>query len=250
MSITVLLADDEALVRRDLAATLRAIWPGVEIIEAENGLEALDILAARKPQAAFLDIRMPGANGLEVARAASGNCHVVFCTAYDEYAVEAFTTRAVDYLLKPVSAERMSEAVARLKERLHPVPQAPADLTQLLAQLSKVAPSRTTLRWVSANVGDTIKMFGIDEILYFHSEDKYTKVVTADDEAHIRKTLKELSDELDGEVWWQVHRSTIVRADAIAKAYRDELGKITLALKQRADKIAVSQAFNYRFRGM
>jgi DNA-binding LytR/AlgR family response regulator len=250
MSITVLLADDEALVRRDLAATLREIWPGVEILEAENGLEALDILAARKPQAAFLDIRMPGANGLEVARAASGTCHVVFCTAYDEYAVEAFTTRAVDYLLKPVSAERMGEAVARLKERLLPVAQTPADLTQLLAQLSRAAPNRATLRWVSANVGDTIKMFGIDEILYFHSEDKYTKVVTADDEAHIRKTLKELSDELDSEVWWQVHRSTIVRADAIAKAHRDELGKITLALKQRADKIAVSQAFNYRFRGM
>lgn len=249
MSATLLIAEDEALVRRDMVATLKPLWPQAQIIEAENGLQALDLLAAHKPQAAFLDIRMPGANGLEVARAASGQCHVVFCTAYDEYAVEAFSTRAIDYLLKPVSAERMAEAVARLKERIQENVQPAADLTQLIAHLSKVA-VKPALRWVSANVGDTIKMFGIDEILYFQSEDKYTKVVTVNDEAHIRKTLRELSDELDPELWWQIHRSTIVRANAIAKAQRDELGKISLALKNRSEKLAVSQAFNFRFRGM
>lgn len=249
MSATLLIAEDEALVRRDMVATLKPLWPQAQIIEAENGLQALDLLAAHKPQAAFLDIRMPGANGLEVARAASGQCHVVFCTAYDEYAVEAFSTRAIDYLLKPVSAERMAEAVARLKERIQENVQPAADLTQLIAHLSKVT-VKPALRWVSANVGDTIKMFGIDEILYFQSEDKYTKVVTVNDEAHIRKTLRELSDELDPELWWQIHRSTIVRANAIAKAQRDELGKISLALKNRSEKLAVSQAFNFRFRGM
>ncbi len=249
MSATLLIAEDEALVRRDMVATLKPLWPQAQIIEAENGLQALDLLAAHKPQAAFLDIRMPGANGLEVARAASGQCHVVFCTAYDEYAVEAFSTRAIDYLLKPVSAERMAEAVARLKERIQENVQPAADLTQLIAHLSKVT-VKPALRWVSANVGDTIKMFGIDEILYFQSEDKYTKVVTVNDEAHIRKTLRELSDELDPELWWQIHRSTIVRANAIAKAQRDELGKISLALKNRTEKLAVSQAFNFRFRGM
>jgi DNA-binding LytR/AlgR family response regulator len=245
---TILIADDEALVRRDLIATLKGLWEGITILEAENGLEALDLLAARKPQAAFLDIRMPGATGIEVARSASGQTHVVFCTAYDEYAVEAFNARAVDYLLKPVSEDRMREAVARLKER---IATPPADLTQLVAQISQtLKPRSERLRWVSANVGDMIKMFGIDEIVYFQSEDKYTKVVTANDEAHIRKTLKELSDELDPDLWWQVHRSTIVRADQIARAHRDDLGKITLSLKSRNDKIAVSQAFNYRFRGM
>lgn len=249
MSATLLIAEDEALVRRDMVATLKPLWPQAQIIEAENGLQALDLLAAHKPQAAFLDIRMPGANGLEVARAASGQCHVVFCTAYDEYAVEAFSTRAIDYLLKPVSAERMAEAVARLKERIQENVQPAADLTQLIAHLSKVT-VKPALRWVSANVGDTIKMFGIDEILYFQSEDKYTKVVTVNDEAHIRKTLRELCDELDPELWWQIHRSTIVRANAIAKAQRDELGKISLALKNRTEKLAVSQAFNFRFRGM
>lgn len=249
MSATLLIAEDEALVRRDMVATLKPLWPQAQIIEAENGLQALDLLAAHKPQAAFLDIRMPGANGLEVARAASGHCHVVFCTAYDEYAVEAFSARAIDYLLKPVSAERMAEAVARLKERIEENVQPAADLTQLIAHLSKVT-VKPALRWVSANVGDTIKMFGIDEILYFQSEDKYTKVVTVNDEAHIRKTLRELSDELDPELWWQIHRSTIVRANAIAKAQRDELGKISLALKNRSEKLAVSQAFNFRFRGM
>ncbi|HET7773204.1 MAG TPA: response regulator, partial [Burkholderiaceae bacterium] len=168
---TILIADDEALVRRDLIATLKGLWEGITILEAENGLEALDLLAARKPQAAFLDIRMPGATGIEVARSASGQTHVVFCTAYDEYAVEAFNARAVDYLLKPVSEERMREAVARLKER---IATPPADLTQLVAQLSQtLKPRSERLRWVSANVGDTIKMFGIDEIIYFQSEDKY-----------------------------------------------------------------------------
>ena len=249
MNPTLLIAEDEELVRRDMIATLKPLWPEVKIIEAENGLQALDLLAAYQPQAAFLDIRMPGANGLEVARAASGHCHVVFCTAYDEYAVEAFSARAIDYVLKPVCAERMAEAVSRLKERLQSNAQPAADLTQLIAHLSKVV-AKPALRWVSANVGDTIKMFEIDEILYFQSEDKYTKVVTMNDEAHIRKTLRELSEQLDPELWWQVHRSTIVRANAIAKAQRDDLGKINLILKNRSEKLAVSQAFNFRFRGM
>jgi DNA-binding LytR/AlgR family response regulator len=247
MQITAIIAEDEALPRADLVKLLEELWPELQIVaQCENGLEALDALAAHKPSTAFLDIRMPGANGLEVARAASGQTHVVFITAYDQYAIDAFTAGAVDYLLKPVQRERLAQSVARLKEHIaSPAP----DLTAVLHALGQRNQAQR-LKWVSANVGDTIKMFGIEEILYFQSEDKYTKVVTANDEAHIRKTLKELSDELDPDVFWQVHRSTIVRADAIAKAQRDDLGKITLSLKARDDKIAVSQAFNHRFRGM
>jgi DNA-binding LytR/AlgR family response regulator len=247
MTVTALIAEDEALPRADLVKLLEELWPELKIVaQCENGLEALDNMAALKPNVAFLDIRMPGANGLEVARAASGQCHVVFITAYDQYAIEAFNAGAVDYLLKPVQRERLVQTVARLKE--HVASPAP-DISALLSALGARNKAQQ-LKWVSANVGDTIKMFGIEEILYFQSEDKYTKVVTANDEAHIRKTLKELSDELDPDVFWQVHRSTIVRADAIARAQRDDMGKVTLSLKARGDKIAVSQAFAYRFRGM
>jgi DNA-binding LytR/AlgR family response regulator len=247
MTVTALIAEDEALPRADLVKLLEELWPELKIAaQCENGLEALDNMAALKPNVAFLDIRMPGANGLEVARAASGQCHVVFITAYDQYAIEAFNAGAVDYLLKPVQRERLVQTVARLKE--HVASPAP-DISALLSALGARNKAQQ-LKWVSANVGDTIKMFGIEEILYFQSEDKYTKVVTANDEAHIRKTLKELSDELDPDVFWQVHRSTIVRADAIARAQRDDIGKVTLSLKARSDKIAVSQAFAYRFRGM
>jgi DNA-binding LytR/AlgR family response regulator len=247
MTITALIAEDEALPRADLVKLLKQCWPELQIAaQCEHGLEALDALAAHKPHVAFLDIRMPGANGLEVARAASGQCHVVFITAYDQYAIEAFNAGAVDYLLKPVQRERLEQTVARLKEHItQPAP----DLTTLLSALGQQHKAQR-LKWVSANVGDTIKMFGIDEILYFQSEDKYTKVVTVNDEAHIRKTLKDLSDELDPDVFWQVHRSTIVRADAIARAQRDDLGKISVSLKARPEKIAVSQAFAYRFKGM
>jgi DNA-binding LytR/AlgR family response regulator len=248
MTITALIAEDEALPRTDLVKLLHECWPELHIAaQCENGLEALDAIAALKPQVAFLDIRMPGANGLEVARAASGQCHVVFITAYDHYAIEAFNAGAVDYLLKPVQRERLAQTVARIKE--HITTQPAPDLTALLSALNQQHKTQR-LKWVSANMGDTIKMFGIDEVLYFQSEDKYTKVVTTSDEAHIRKTLRDLSDELDPDVFWQVHRSTIVRADAIARAQRDDLGKIQLSLKARPEKIAVSQAFAYRFKGM
>ncbi|MFM2398742.1 MAG: hypothetical protein RL341_899 [Pseudomonadota bacterium] len=247
MTTTALIAEDEALPRADLVNMLAELWPELKIVaQCENGLEALDAVAALKPNVAFLDIRMPGANGLEVARAASGQCHVVFVTAYDQYAIQAFNAGAVDYVLKPVQRERLAQSVERLKEH---VSAPPPDLTALLRALGQRNKAQQ-LKWVSANVGDTIKMFGVDEILYFQSEDKYTKVVTANDEAHIRKTLKELGDELDPDEFWQIHRSTIVRADAIARAQRDDLGKITLSLKARSDKLPVSQAFSYRFRGM
>lgn len=268
-----LIAEDEDLPRAELRRMLLAAWPGLEIVaECEHGPAAVEALDSARPDVAFLDIRMPGLSGLDVARAASGRCHVVFTTAYDAHAVAAFEAGAVDYLLKPVTAERLAQAVARLQQRVATEAAAPpmdALIERLAAELaqrrggggvgssvgsgiggSAGGPAAAPLRWLSASVGDTIKMFGIDEVLFFQSDEKYTRVVTASDEAHVRKPLKEIADGLDPEDFWQVHRGTIVRASAIARATRDELGRITLHLKQHPDKLAVSQAWAWRFKPM
>ena len=256
---TALIADDEDLPRAELRRMLAQAWPGLQIVaECEHGPAAVEAIAALQPAIAFLDIRMPGLSGLDVARAASGRCHTVFTTAYDSHAVAAFDAGAVDYLLKPIAADRLAQAVARLQQRLAQQ-QPAADLDALVSRLAgqlgaapgAVRPGAAPpLRWVSASVGETIKLFAIDEILFFQSDEKYTRVVTATDEAHVRKPLKELAEGLDPEVFWQVHRGVIVRAAAIARAQRDELGRITLHLRQHGDKLSVSQAYAWRFKPM
>lgn len=251
---TALIADDEDLPRAELRRMLQATWPELRVLaECEDGPEAIEALHALRPDVAFLDIRMPGRSGLEVARAASGRCHVVFTTAYDSHAVAAFEAGAVDYLLKPVSSERLSQAVQRLKTRLQP-PAAAPELDGLLDRLTRQLQARDTasqpLRWLSASVGDTIKLFGIDEVLFFQSDEKYTRVVTAQDEAHVRKALKDITQGLDPEAWWQVHRGVVVRASAIARAQRDDAGRITLHLRQHPEKLTVSQAWAWRFKPM
>ncbi|WP_425260840.1 LytR/AlgR family response regulator transcription factor [Rubrivivax sp. RP6-9] len=252
-TFTAILADDEDLPRAELRRMLAAAWPALQIVaECEHGPAAVEAIDTHRPDVAFLDIRMPGMSGLDVARAASGRCHAVFTTAYDSHAVEAFDAGAVDYLLKPVSGERLAHTVERLRERLAAQTAAP-DIDALVERLrAQIAPrgSGAPLRWISASVGDTIKMFAIDEVLFFQSDEKYTRVVTAADEAHIRKPLKEIAEGLDPEAFWQVHRGAIVRATAIARAQRDELGRITLHLKGHAEKLAVSQAYGWRFKPM
>jgi DNA-binding LytR/AlgR family response regulator len=251
---TALIADDEPLPREELKRMLAQAWPELHIVaECEDGPSAIEALDAHEPDFAFLDIRMPGRSGLEVARAASGRCHVVFSTAYDNHAVAAFETGAVDYLLKPIGHDRLGQAVARLRERFDARSAAP-DLAALIETLATRAapalPAATKLRWVSASVGDTIKLFGIDDVLFFQSDEKYTRVVTAHDEAHVRKSLRELAEGLDPEEFWQVHRGTVVRASQIARATRDELGRFTLHLKAHPEKLAVSQAWAWRFKAM
>jgi DNA-binding LytR/AlgR family response regulator len=259
MNATCVIADDEDLPRGELRRMLALAWPGLQVLaECEHGPAAIEAIDALRPDIAWLDIRMPGRSGLEVARAASGRCHVVFTTAYDSHAVAAFDAGAVDYLLKPVAAERLAQAVQRLQQRLAQR-QPAADLDQLVerlaGRLAAGAPAgrpagAAPLRWVSASVGETIKLFAIDEVLFFQSDEKYTRVVTATDEAHVRKPLKELADGLDGDVFWQVHRGVIVRASAIARAQRDDTGRITLHLRQRPERLAVSQAYAWRFKPM
>jgi DNA-binding LytR/AlgR family response regulator len=251
--VRALIAEDEDLSRQDLMAMLARLWPEIDVVAvAHNGIDALEAFADCRPQVAFLDIRMPGPNGLEVARAASGQCHVVFTTAYDQYAVEAFNAQAVDYLLKPIQEQRLAQTIERLKARLNAQPrEVPADLSQLVSQITqRMHSGAPRLRWVSASVGDTVKMFAIEDVVYFQSDEKYTRVVTATDEAHIRKPLKELLSELDPDEFWQVHRSTLVRMAAISKAVRDDMGRVSLQLKSRPERLAVSQAFAHRFRGM
>ncbi|MCW5633360.1 MAG: response regulator transcription factor [Rubrivivax sp.] len=256
-----LIADDEDLPRAELRRMLAVAWPALEIVaECEHGPAAVEAIAEHAPDVAFLDIRMPGSSGLDVARAAAGRCHVVFTTAYDSHAVAAFEAGAVDYLLKPVAAGRLAQAVARLKERLAAKSTAP-DLgglvEQIAAQLRRDGPpegpqaqATPRLRWVSASIGDTIKLFGIDEVLFFQSDEKYTRVVTARDEAHVRKPLKEIADGLDPDEFWQVHRGTIVRASEITRAVRDDLGRYTLHLKHHKETLPVSQAWAWRFKPM
>ncbi|RZT95015.1 LytR/AlgR family response regulator transcription factor [Rivibacter subsaxonicus] len=242
------IAEDEPLLRGELKDSLTRLWPGLRIVaEAEDGVEALDALGRCKPQVMFLDIEMPGLSGLEVARAASGRCHIVFVTAYNQHAVAAFEQGAVDYVMKPFSAARLAAAIARVRERLDA---APAKLDGLLEVLREQAPKRGFLRWINASSGQNVRLITTDEVCYFKADSKYTLVVTADAEALIRRSIKELMDELDPEVFWPVHRGVVVNVNAIALAHRKLGGQFELKLKQRKETLAVSEPFAYRFRQM
>ncbi len=250
--VTAIIADDEDLPRKELRRMLAELWPELIIVaESEHGADALEAIYAHTPDIAFLDIRMPGMSGLDVANAIKGRCHAVFTTAYDNHAIAAFAAGAIDYLLKPISRERLVEAIVRLKERLNHKQDGP-DLSQLMAELDKRlrAPEVEKIRWISASVGDTIKMFPVDKILFFTSDEKYTRVVSSEDEAHVRKPLKEIIDGLDPEIFWQIHRSVVVRAEAISRAHRDEMGRVTVELRGCKETLKVSQAYAWRFKPM
>jgi DNA-binding LytR/AlgR family response regulator len=243
---TAILAEDEAPQREALVDLLAELWPSLELCAVcEDGLSALEALAEHRPQLAILDIRMPGVSGLEVARAAiAGGAQVLFTTAYDEYAVRAFEAGAVDYLLKPVRRDRLIFALQRLRERLadrRPAPGLPERLP---------AVEGGSLQWITAQLGDSLRLVGIEEVLYFQAQDKLTRVVTAQGEALIRTPLKELAGQLDSQQFWQVHRSVIVRVAQIRAIEKNELGRHELCLRQRPERLPVAQAFVTRLRGM
>lgn len=236
------------MLRAQLRARLADAWPELEIVaEAANGEEALAAADEKCPDIAFLDIRMPVLSGLDVARELAGRCHVVFVTAYDEYAIAAFDEGAIDYVLKPPSPERIAKVVARLKTRLALTP---PDLTALLAKLAAPGDGAGRLRWIRASLGASMRLIAVDDVLYFRAEDKYTKVVTPDGEALIRTPIKELFDALDSEAFWQIHRGTIVNLKAIARVDRDWRGEPVIALKGRDEKLSVSRTFAHRFKAM
>jgi DNA-binding LytR/AlgR family response regulator len=242
-----LVADDEPALAADLATRLGRIWPELDIAAVvHHGPAAVEALTRLSPDLAFLDIQMPGLSGLEVAEKARVP-HLVFVTAHDQYAVAAFEAAAVDYLLKPVGDMRLAQTVDRLKARL--ANGAPAiDLAALLQRLSKPVPARLSL--IRASVGAETHLIDIGSVLYFRADDKYTAVQTVAREYLIRTPLKELLTQLDPERFWQIHRNTIVNAQAVASAHRELTGRVTLHLKGRAEKLPVSRAFSHRFRQM
>jgi DNA-binding LytR/AlgR family response regulator len=244
-----LIAEDEPVLRAGLKRLLTAAWPELDIVAmAPDGVRAIELIETHSPDVLFLDIEMPGRSGLDVARAASGRCHVVFVTGYDQYAVAAFEHGAVDYVMKPVTAARLASACNRLRERLVTKP---ADLEALVAKLAKVvADKRTYLRWINVESGPTIRLVTVEEICYFHADTKYTRLVTADREPLIRLSLKELLEVLDPSEFWQIHRSAIVNVNAIAEVSRDARGHPRLHFKHRRETLQVSQPFAHLFRQM
>jgi DNA-binding LytR/AlgR family response regulator len=250
---TAVVADDERLMRDQIVGRLKEAWPELEIVgEAVNGREAVALVQGLQPDIVFLDINMPEMDGIKAAQALAGQVHVVFVTAYDQYAVRAFDQGAIDYLLKPVDPDRVALACRRVRERLQ---DRPDPMTDLLEQLSQrlggdAAKPREYLRWVQASVGSSLRMIPTSEILFFRAEDKYTRVQTETVEALIRKPIKELVDELDPNEFWQIHRSTVVRVDAVAQVTRNLRGNQVVHVKGRDDKLEVSRSFNHLFRQM
>lgn len=250
--VSALIVDDEAPMRDQLRARLRDVWPELHIVgEAANGIEAVTMATGHAPDIVFLDIRMPGQSGIEAARHLYNRCHVVFVTAYDQYAVDAFEQGAMDYLLKPVVAERLQLTCERLRQRLT---KAPENLDQKLEQLARILQQGDKkpeyLRWIQAQVGTSLRMISTREVLFFQSDEKYTLVQTAQAEMLIRKTLKELADELDPNEFWRIHRSTLVRVDAIAEVSRDERGRQMLKVRNFPTALEVSRNHAHLFQQM
>jgi DNA-binding LytR/AlgR family response regulator len=248
-ALKAVLAEDEPVLRVELRKTLATLWPELVICaEAEDGIGALRALNEHAPDILFLDIQMPGMSGLEVARQASGKCHVAFVTAYDKYAVAAFEQGAVDYVMKPFSPSRLATTVARLKEKMADVPANLDGLLKALAQITNGAQQH--LRWITASQGDELRLITIDEICYFQSDAKYTLVVSPEREALIRRPIKELIAELDPQTFWQIHRGTVVNVNAIAGVQRDIGGHLRIKLKQRKETLPVSEPYTHLFKSM
>ena len=286
MTTRALIADDERLLRDQLRTRLAEVWPELEIVaEARNGMEALALTEQHHPDLVFLDIRMPGMTGVEAARgiaqlptddeATDGwrGCEIVFITAYDQYAIEAFEQGVVDYVLKPAERERLALTVERIKRRLaqrhadhaeadagatdaidaiDATGPAPAAMQQLLQKLTaQMNPSAAPhLRWIQATVGQNIQMIPVEDVLFFISDEKYTRVQTATIEALIRKPIKELIEELDADMFWQIHRSTLVNTKFIVGVSRDMRGRQLVAVKGHPERLEVSRSFAGLFKGM
>jgi DNA-binding LytR/AlgR family response regulator len=248
--VAAVIADDEPLLRAHLRSRLARLWPELDVVrEMENGKDVDAVIAEHQPQLFFLDIHMPGVNGLEAARAIGGRAHVVFVTAFDQYAVEAFEQGAVDYVLKPFNEERLAVTVERMKQRLGTPP---TELEALVAKLTSHLGPRASehLRWIKASVGSNVRLIPVEEVLFFQSDEKYTRVVTCEAESLIRKPIRELLDELDPAKFWQVHRATIVNVDHIATVKRGLKDQAEITLREHGETLVVSRAFTHLFKQM
>lgn len=245
-----IIVDDEAPMRAQLRRHLKNVWPQLDIAaEASSGIEAIEQVEAHKPEIIFLDIRMPGMSGIETARALYNQCHIVFVTAYDQYAVQAFDQGAIDYLLKPVDDERLQRTCERLRTRLNSQPD---NIESLLKNLLRTEEGKAPeyLRWIQASVGNSLRMISTSEILFFRADDKYTRVQTEKAEFLIRKPLKELALELDPNEFWRIHRATLVRVDAIAEVNRDFRGRQIVHVRNHPEALEVSRNHSHLFQQM
>jgi DNA-binding LytR/AlgR family response regulator len=255
---TALIADDEPLLRASLARQLADAWPGLEIVaQARNGREAVSMFEAKQPDVCFLDVHMPGLSGVEAARVIGRRAHLVFVTAFVEYAIQAFEQGALDYLVKPVEATRLADTVARLQDRIRaarPAQDIDAMLDQLAARLAKPAPA-ATLQWIRASVGQALRLIPVDEVDYLRSDEKYTRVAWRGDggrpgEALVRTPLKELVAQLDPDRFVQVHRSVVVNLHAIAQVVRGDNETAQIQLRHRPEMLPVSRSYLHHFKQM
>jgi len=250
---TALIADDEPLLRERLAGLLARLWPELQIVaQARNGREAVELFDDHEPDIAFLDVHMPGQNGIEAARAIGRRAHIVFVTAYEQYAVQAFEHGALDYLVKPFDEQRLADTVQRLKDRTAP----PAGdalapvLDRLADELRARTPARGFLQWIKASVGNSVRLIPVEQVVYLRSDEKYTLVAWDGGEALIRKTIRELADELDPERFVQVHRSVIVNLHHVAQVVRGLNETADVQLRGRSEVLPVSRSYLHLFRQM
>ena len=251
---TAIIAEDEEPLRNYLFSKLAQVWPELHILgAAENGEKALELIQRLRPDVAFLDIRMPGLSGMEVAKKIIGFCRVVFVTAYDQYAVEAFETEAVDYLLKPVTRERLEKTVLRLKETLHksvtPSTESLAAIERMLAGITG-KDRETCLRWVKVQEGNRIQIISVDDVCYFKASDKYTLVRTVTGESLIKRSIKNLSTQLDPDIFWQIHRGTLVNVRCISGVSRSVTGRGVIRLKDVPESLTISRSCMHLFKQM
>jgi len=252
---TALIADDEPLLRDRLAAQLARLWPELEIVaQARNGREAVALFEQHQPDVVFLDVHMPGQTGIEAARSIARRAQVVFVTAYDRYAVEAFEHGAIDYIVKPTDDDRLADTVQRLRSRVGQTPKAPAALDAVLERLSQVLQegpaARRWLQWIKASVGPTVRLIPVEQVVYLRSDEKYTLVVWDGGEALIRRTIRELADELDPEAFAQIHRSVIVNLRRVSQVTRGLNETADVHLQGRSERLPVSRSFLHVFRQM
>jgi DNA-binding LytR/AlgR family response regulator len=245
--ISAVVAEDEPILCADLQSRLKSLWPELQIVgQAANGMEALRLFELHHPEVLFLDIEMPGISGLQIAQQLSGRCHVVFITAYDSYAVEAFDQGAIDYVLKPYDNTRLALAIQRVRQRLTAVP---PPMDDLLREMLLAVRPKEYLRWIKASRGTEVDLIIVGEVCYFQANAKYTCVYTATRESHIRRSIKELAAELDPSTFWQIHRSTIVNLEAIQSITRS-FSEVSVKLRSRREYLPVSKAYKHLFRQM
>ena len=249
-----IIADDEEQLRIHLKSKLAGLWPELIICgEAENGIEALALLESCRPAIAFLDIKMPGLSGIEVAQKNKVNCHVVFITAFDQYAIEAFENEAVDYILKPVTDGRLEKTIKRLKKQVSGISNPSIDFSRamdrLLAGLKDKQPSGY-LKWIKVRHGEEVRLISIDEVCYFKAEDKYTVVKTLGGESLIKKSIRQLTGELDPDQFWRIHRGTIISVSRIGKVSRSFAGRLIITLKDLPETLTVSRSYSHLFKQM